>query len=124
MVLVFGYQSPAQFYYTHIASAADDHANNVFIVKDAPRVKIAKETNKGNDWGKDAWKTVRLERILETGAIKVYFGDLKKPVMVAEDKSFGLGWIGFGTFDDTGRIANVKVWGKEAEEKRVPAFGK
>jgi hypothetical protein len=124
MVLVFGYQSPAQFYYTHIASAADDHANNVFIVKDAPRVKIARETNKGNDWGKDAWKTVRLERTLENGSIKVYFGDLKRPIMVAEDKSFGLGWIGFGTFDDTGRIANVKVWGKEAEEKRVAGFGK
>ncbi|HVK10571.1 MAG TPA: hypothetical protein VM597_17525 [Gemmataceae bacterium] len=124
MVLVFGYQSPSQFYYAHIASQGDDHANNVFIVKDAPRVKIAKETNKGNDWGKDAWRTVRLERTLETGAIKVYFGDLKKPVMVAEDRSFGLGWVGFGTFDDTGRVANVKVWGKEAEEKRVAGFGK
>jgi hypothetical protein len=123
MVLVFGYQSPSQFYYVHIASAADDHANNVFIVNDAPRVKIAKETNKGNDWGKDAWKTVRLERTLADGGIKVYFGDLKKPIMVAEDKSFGLGWIGFGTFDDTGRVASVKVWGKEADEKRAPEFG-
>jgi hypothetical protein len=122
MVLVFGYQSPSQFYYVHIASAADDHANNVFIVKDAPRVKIARETNKGNDWGKDAWKKVRLERTLEDGGIKVYFGDRTKPIMTAADKSFGAGWIGFGTFDDTGRVANVNVWGKEAEDRRVAGF--
>src|SRR5262245_6866920 len=124
MVLVFGYQGPAKFYYVHIASAADDHANNVFIVNDAPRVKIAKETNKGNDWGTNAWRKVRLERTVGDGNIKVYFEDMKKPIMTAEDKSFGAGWIGFGTFDDTGRVANVRVWGKQAEDKQVELFGK
>lgn len=124
MVLVFGFRDPTHFYYVHIATQADDHANNVFIVKDAPRVKIAKETNKGNDWGTDAWRKVRLTRTLADGGIKVYFQDMSRPVMVAEDKSFGAGWVGFGTFDDTGRIANIKVWGKEAEDKQAPAFGK
>jgi len=124
MVIVFGYQGPARFYYVHIASQADDHANNVFIVNDAPRVKIGKETNKGNDWGTNAWKKVRLERKLADGGIKVYFEDTTKPIMTAEDKTFGAGWIGFGTFDDTGRIANVRVWGKEAEDKQAPAFAK
>jgi hypothetical protein len=124
MVLVFGFQDPSHFYYVHMATKADDHANNVFIVKDTPRVKIAKETNKGNDWGTDAWRKIRLVRTIADGGIKVYFQDMSKPVMVAEDKTFGPGWIGFGTFDDTGRVANVKVWGKEAEEKGAPAFGK
>ena len=124
MVLVFGYQGPAKFYYAHIASAADDHANNIFIVNDAPRIKIAKETNKGNDWGTNAWRKVRLERKLADGSIKVYFEDMKKPIMLAEDKTFGAGWLGFGTFDDTGRIANVKVFGKEAEDRAVPPFGR
>jgi len=41
MCLFFGVQDPAKFYYVHMASAADDHAHNVFIVKDAPRTKIA-----------------------------------------------------------------------------------
>jgi hypothetical protein len=124
MVLVFGFQDPSHFYYVHIASQADDHANNVFIVKDAPRVKIAKETNKGNSWGTDAWRKVRLVRTLADGGIKVYFEDMSKPIMVAEDKTFGAGWVGLGTFDDTGRIANLKVWGKEAEDKQAPPFGK
>ena len=49
---------------------------------------------------------------------------MKKPIMTAEDKAFGAGWLGFGTFDDTGRIANVKVWGKEVENKQVSPFGR
>src|SRR5262245_59431620 len=79
MVLVFRLQDPTHFSYVHIASQADDLANNVFIVKDAPRVKIAKETNKGNNWGTDAWRKVRLVRSLADGGIKVHFEDMKKP---------------------------------------------
>jgi hypothetical protein len=51
MCLFFGFQSPTNFYYAHIATAADDHAHNVFIVKRAPRTKIAKQTTKGVNWG-------------------------------------------------------------------------
>jgi len=123
MVFVFGFQNPSNFYYVHIATKADDHANNVFIVKDAPRLKISKESNKGNDWGA-GWKKVRIERKVSDGTIKVWFDDLTKPIMLAEDKSFGTGWIGVGTFDDTGRVASVMVWGESAEIKTVPAFKK
>jgi hypothetical protein len=124
MVVVFGFQNPSQFYYTHIATAADDHANNVFIVKDAPRVKIATETNTGNDWGLNVWHKVRVERKASDGTIKVFFDDMAKPIMVAHDKNFGVGWVGFGSFDDTGRIANVRIWAKESVAERAPEFPK
>jgi hypothetical protein len=124
MIFVLGYQGPSQFYYVHISSAADDNANNVFIVKDAPRKNIAKETNKGNDWGTNAWKKVRIERKVADGTIRVFFDDMKKPIMVAEDRSFGAGWIGAGTFDDTCRIGKIQVWGTSAEDKMAPAFAK
>ena len=37
MVMVFGYQDPAHFYYVHFGNKADDHANQIFIVNNAPR---------------------------------------------------------------------------------------
>jgi hypothetical protein len=116
MIYVFGFQNPAQYYYTHISTKEDAHANNIFIVKDAPRLKISKVTNSGNDWGLNKWHKVRLERKVAEGSVKVYFDDMSKPIMVAEDQSFGAGWIGFGSFDDTGKIAN-------SEAKAAPAFG-
>src|SRR5882672_4956475 len=98
MCLFFGFQSPTNFYYAHIATAADDHAHNIFVVNNAPRTKIAKETTKGVNWGLGVWHKVRLERSVAAGTIKVYFDDLEKPIMVAEDKMFGAGCIGFGSF--------------------------
>jgi hypothetical protein len=124
MVFVFGYQSPAKFYYAHIATKADDHANQVFIVNDAPRTKISKVSNAGNDWGADAWKTVRVVRKASDGTIRVYFDDLTKPVMEARDRTFGTGWVGFGSFDDTCRVRKVTIWGDRAEDAVSPAFPK
>lgn len=122
MVVVFGFQDSAHFYYTHIATKADDHANNIFIVKDAPRLKISKESNDGNNWGLNVWHKVRVERKVSDGTIKVFFDDMSKPIMVAEDKSFGAGWVGFGSFDDTGRIANIRVWGAESTKEKASEF--
>ena len=122
MCLFFGFQNPTNFYYTHIATAADDHAHNVFIVKNAPRTKIAKETTHGVNWGLNVWHKVRLERKVSGGTIKVYFDDLAKPIMVAEDKTFGAGCIGFGSFDDTGKVDNVRIWGPSVESRRTEFF--
>ncbi|MEK7677918.1 MAG: hypothetical protein AAB676_18975 [Verrucomicrobiota bacterium] len=124
MCLFFGFQEPSKFYYAHIATAADDHAHNVFIVKDAPRTKIAKETTKGVNWGLEVWHKVRLERKASDGSIKVYFDDLTKPIMVAEDKTFASGYIGFGSFDDTGKVDNIKIWGPVVETKKTGFFAK
>jgi hypothetical protein len=124
MVFVFGYQGPAKFYYAHVATKADDHANQIFIVNDAPRTKISKVSNAGNDWGTDAWKTVRVVRKASDGTIKVYFDDLTKPVMEAQDKTFGAGWVGFGSFDDTCRVRKVTIWGDKVEDAVAPAFPK
>ena len=122
MCLFFGFQNPTNFYYAHIATAADDHAHNIFIVKNAPRTKIAKETTKGVNWGLNVWHKVRLERKLADGTIKVYFDDLAKPIMVAEDKTFGAGGIGFGSFDDTGKVDNIRVWGPSSQQSRTEFF--
>jgi hypothetical protein len=124
MVFVFGFQDPSKFYYVHIATKADDHANQIFIVNEQPRLKISKTSNDGNQWGLGVWRKVRLERKASEGTVKVFFDDMSKPIMTAEDKTFGAGWIGFGSFDDTGKIANIRVWGKEATEKQAPAFPK
>ena len=122
MCLFFGFQSPTNFYYTHIATAADPNAHNVFIVNNAPRKNFAKETTKGVNWGLGVWHKVRLERNLAAGSIKVYFDDMTKPIMIAEDKTFGAGQIGFGSFDDTGMVDNIRIWSPSVETKQTGFF--
>jgi len=120
MCLFFGFQDPNHFYYAHIATKADEHAHNIFIVNEKPRVKIAKTTTGGVNWGLEIWHKVRLERKLSDGMIKVYFDDMTLPIMTAEDKTFGAGYVGFGSFDDTGKIDNIKIWGPAPGPSKPP----
>jgi len=124
MCLFYGFEATNKFYYTHIAVAADPHAHNIFIVNGAPRTAIAKETTKGVTWGENQWHKVRIERNTAAGTIKVYFDDFSKPLMVAEDKTFASGCIGFGSFDDKGKIDNVKIWAPSVTRKKTEFFAK
>lgn len=120
MCIFFGITDPAKFYYVHMATVADPNAHNVFLVKDADRKNIAKETTKGVNWGLDIWHKVRLER--KGSSIKVFFDDMTKPIMLAEDANFPTGHIGFGSFDDTGKVDNIKIWSPKVESKPSKAF--
>ena len=122
MCLFFGLQDPAHFYYVHLATSADDHAHNVFVVNGAPRAKIARETTSGVQWGQNVWRHVRLERRLGDGSIRVFWEDMERPIMVAEDKTFGAGWVGVGSFDDVGKVDNLRIWSPTAPEARTAAF--
>lgn len=122
MCLFFGVQDPSHFYYAHIATKGDDHAHNVFAVDGAPRLKFASRTTTGADWGLGVWHHVRLERRAVDGTVKVYFDDMKTPIMVAEDKRFGTGYIGFGSFDDTGKVDNIRIWSPTEPEQKPTTF--
>lgn len=124
MCIFYNFQDPSHFYYTHIASAADPHAHNIFLVNNQPRTAIATKTTKGVDWGDNKWHKVRLERRLADGSIKVFFDDMTEPIMTAADKTFGPGFIGFGTFDDSGRIDNIKIYAPNMQEKPSGFFPK
>lgn len=122
LCLFFGYASPARFYYVHLASAPDDHANNVFVVNDAARTRTAQVPEKGVEWGEGAWHKIRLERSLASGTIRVFFDDMETPVLETKDTTHGWGRIGFGSFDDSGRFARVRVWAPETRVASGPAF--
>ena len=110
LCLFFGYQDASHFYYVHIANRSDAHANSIFIVDGKARLSIAKTRSTGTKWD-DNWHTVRLVRDVDEGTIEVYFDDMDKPIMTAIDKTFTRGGIGVGSFDDTGKFDDVKIWG-------------
>lgn len=116
MCLFYNFQNRSQFYYTHISSTSDAHAHQIFIVNNKPRTKISKTTTKGHKWSSKKWHQVRLVRDIDSGRIEIYVNDMNRPIMTAEDKTFGWGRVGVGSFDDTGRVSNVRIYAKEARE--------
>ncbi|MEY2410441.1 MAG: hypothetical protein QOF48_3111 [Verrucomicrobiota bacterium] len=129
MCVYFGFEATNRFYYVHIAVKpdpikAESHAHDIFIVNDAPRLAIAKEVSTGVTWGENQWHKVRIERRVTEGSIKVYFDDMNKPIMQGEDKTFGPGLIGFGSFDDKGKIDNVRIWAPGVTSRKTTVFSR
>ncbi len=109
LCLFFGYQDDSHLYYVHMGKAADDHANQIFIVNEKPRTKISTKTTLGTPWT-NGWHDVRLTRDIDSGQIALYFDDMQVPAMTATDKKFGAGRVGFGSFDDTGNFDDLRIY--------------
>lgn len=87
------------------------------IVNDAPRKMITKNESPGIPWT-DGWHKVKVVRRVKDGTIEIYFDDMEKPKMVAEDKTFTWGQVGIGSFDDRGNWDNFKLYGRKAERPK------
>lgn len=113
--LFFGYQDPAHFHYVHLGKKADDHANQIFIVNEAPRTKISLTSTDGTNWD-DEWHNVKIVRTVKDGKIEIYFDDMKNPVMTAKDTTFQWGRVGVGSFDDTSDWDDIVLRGVKVEK--------
>jgi hypothetical protein len=111
MVLIWSFISPSEFYYAHISTAHDGVAHNILIVDNADRKAISTTFTTGYDWGREVWKKLRVVRDVESGAMSVFDLDAPgTPILTANDKTFIDGYVGFGSFDNSGQVRNVKVW--------------
>jgi len=112
LCLFFGYQDPAHYYYVHLGKKTDDHANQIFIVNGAPRIKISTKTSPGTPWD-NAWHQVKIVRDVKSGDIRVFFDDLDTPVMTASDTTFRNGLVGLGSFDDSGDWDDLQLFARQ-----------
>jgi hypothetical protein len=115
MCVFFSFVSPEKFDYAHLALRQDEVAHRVIVVNEAPRAVIPTEGNKGVKWDQNVWHKVRLERKASDGSVRVFFDDMTTPVETANDKTFGTGHVGFGSFDDKGMVRNIKIYGATSE---------
>ena len=117
VVIVFGYRSDTEFYYAHLSAdnTVEGH-NGIFKVDDADRERIDLQWN-GRSRGANpaivdaGWHDVRVTRLPATGEIAVYLDGSRDPLMTAVDRTFPSGRVGFGSFDDIGRIRDIVLRG-------------
>ena len=62
-------------------------------------------------------KSVKLRNFV----LDVDLNDMKTPLMEAADKTFDWGWIGFGSFDDTGKVSRVRIYSPDAKTEVLAA---
>jgi hypothetical protein len=118
VIIVFGYRSDTEFYYSHLST---DNTilphNGTFVVNNADRARIEDQWDPVRSLGAppaitDAeWHKVRVVHCAGTGEIAVYLDGSDKPLTTTVDTTFNSGRVGFGSFDNIGRIRNLTVTG-------------
>lgn len=115
MCVFWAFQDSSHYYYAHIARNGDNVAHQVHIVNKAPRSPITTMRNEGVDWSNGEWKHVKVVRSVKDTLLQIYFGDMETPVLEARDNTFLEGRIGFGSFDEAGKIDNIKLYSENVE---------
>ena len=116
VVLIWNHQSPTRFYYAHLSQDNTIYPHNgIFVVDDADRRRIDDQWD-GRVGAAPAiddtdWHDVRLTYDAATGAIAVFVDGATEPLMTATDTTFAGGRVGFGSFDNYGRVRDVVVTG-------------
>ena len=114
VVIVFHYQDPIHFYYAHFAAISDKVHNIIGLVNGKDRVKINREPlGQSIPRLKDLkFHDFKVIYDAETGEIKAFLDDMTTPILTANDKTLNHGFVGVGSFDDTGSFDDIKLWGK------------
>lgn len=113
---MFGHQSDTKFYYAHLSTDNTIYPHNgIFVVNDADRLRLEDQWN-GTTGAPpavtdSAWHKVRVVHCPGTGEIAVYLDGSKQPLMTAVDTTLSSGRVGFGSFDNIGRMRDLKVTG-------------
>jgi hypothetical protein len=120
VILVFGYRSDTEFYYVHLSTDNTIYPHNgIFKVNNADRERIDYQWNGRSRGANPAvvdrdWHDVVVRHLPATGEIAVYVDGARDPLMTARDTTFTSGRVGFGSFDNVGRMRGLKVSGTAA----------
>ncbi|MFE6157401.1 PQQ-dependent sugar dehydrogenase [Streptomyces sp. NPDC056486] len=117
VIVIFGHESDTRFGYAHLSQDNSIYPHNgVFTVDDADRLRVEDQwdgtTGAPPAISDAAWHQVRVVRCGDTGETAVYLDGSSYPLMTAVSTRPGDGRIGFGSFDNAGRIRGLKVSGK------------
>jgi glucose/arabinose dehydrogenase len=120
VIIIFGWRSDTEFYYVHLSTDNTIYPHNgIFKVNNADRQRIEYQWNGRSRGANPAivdadWHKVRVVHLPATGEIAVYVDGSKDPLMTARDTTFGSGRVGFGSFDNIGRLRHLTVTGTPA----------
>jgi glucose/arabinose dehydrogenase len=123
VIIVFGYRSDTRFYYAHLSTDNTIYPHNgIFVVNNADRVRIEDQWDAVHSRGAAPaitdreWHDVRVVHCADSGQIAVYVDHSKTPLMTAVDTTFTSGRVGFGSFDNIGRLRDLEVTGTRAAD--------
>ena len=120
MCVLFGYTSGRSSYYVHFGAINRPGYNMIALIAPGQSRRLIDLEEKPQPRLVDReWHTLRVERDAETGVIKAYIDDMKKPLLTAVDKTLPAGLVGLGSLGDFGYFDDVELVGVPAKDVRI-----
>lgn len=79
------------------------------MIKGIPK-KVDIRINGNIAWTPGKWHKIRIERDIVAASLKLYFDNMKNPYIEIADRTFMMGYIGFGPGIGSTGISNIKIW--------------
>ncbi|MGH9246457.1 MAG: PQQ-dependent sugar dehydrogenase [Acidimicrobiales bacterium] len=118
VIIVFGYRSATEFYYAHLSTDNTIYPHNgIFVVNNADRLRIDDQWDEPRSRGAppaitdEDWHEVRVVHCADSGEIAVYVDGAENPLITTADTTLDSGRVGFGSFDNIGRLRDLTVTG-------------
>ena len=113
MCVIVHFQNPTHFYYVHFSASSDGLHNIIGLVNGADRTKINTEPPGESVFllTDNDWHSFKVTYDAETGDIKAFLDDMDTPVLTACNKTLTHGFVGIGSFDDTGYFDDIILRG-------------
>jgi len=112
LLMAFGFQDRAHFYYAHVSRDDGDTRvhNGLFKVSGGERYRIG-GAGSAPVLPTTRWHTVKVVRKAESGSIEVFVDGETEARFAVTDTSFQYGWVGLGSFDETGDFDDFRLTG-------------
>ena len=123
LCIFYGIKDSVRYYFANLGNN-DSIIQNLYLVNNNPAVAINTDLVRGISWGEQKWHKIRIERNIITRSTKVYFDNMQKPVLKAVDWTLVMGYIGFGSYNNSGRIDNIKIWSQTSISEPAGFFRK
>ncbi|MDA1313556.1 MAG: hypothetical protein O2968_09500 [Acidobacteria bacterium] len=117
LLLAFGFQDRAHFYYAHL-SADDGNTrvhNGLFKVNGGIRYRIGGSGSRPV-LPTEGWHRVKVVRKIEDGSIELFVDGESTARFSVADSDFKYGWVGIGSFDETGDFDDFRLSGAASSE--------
>ncbi len=110
IAVLFGIKDSVEYYSVKVPSTDKLRNYGIFVIENGPPVRLssANKENCGLNPGK--WHKIRVERNIVDTSVRVFLDDMKDPFLETKDRTYIMGYVGFGTTSGKGRIDNIKIW--------------
>ncbi len=119
LLVAFGFQDRSHFYYAHISSdpGTERVHNGLLKVNGGERYRIG-GAGAAPALPTTNWHDIRVVRKVESGAIDVFVDGQTEPRFSVIDNDYAYGWVGLGSFDETGDFDDFKLSGTASDKCR------